>query len=427
MQADAFLKSYTIKQLQQDFMQLRNILERKHPNLYRSREELCSIFDKQYGLLRDGMTELEFYRVLAPITAALGCGHTNVYASRKLERYMQSNGKYLPMHMKVIDNKLYVIDNQAATAIPTGVEVISINGRRSSDIIHIMLECLSADGYNQSKKRYIMNHWFNALYYYFIESSEEFCIEYCRLNEETVYCANVQAIQNHTMHMTTMSIHFQKPQAKLFGSSFCQEYALLAIPSFQISFLRMGEYKEYIKNFFIQLREAKAEQLIIDLRGNWGGSPAPAVYLFSYLLKEAVPYFEEAMFFYSRWKKPIRPAEERYSGNLYILMDGASFSTTGHLLSLLRHHGIGVFLGEESGGGAISTAFGSSIVLKNTRLRAYCAKLPFRAAAAVQSKGRGIMPDYVVENSLQDYIDKRDAQLEAALRQIKGLNVNGDK
>ena len=46
-----------------------------------------------------------------------------------------------------------------------------INGKRTAEIISVLLSNLTADGYNMSKKYYIMNHWFNCLYHYYIDNS----------------------------------------------------------------------------------------------------------------------------------------------------------------------------------------------------------------------------------------------------------------
>ena len=66
----------------------------------------------------------------------------------------------------------------------------------------------------------------------------------------------------------------------------------------------------------------------------------------------------------------VEPAPNHFNGNLYILINGGSFSATGLLISLLKYNHIGQFIGEESGGSYITSAnkFQRNIELPNTKL-----------------------------------------------------------
>lgn len=215
-----------------------------------------------------------------------------------------------------------------------------------------------------------------------------------------------------------MSIYFAPTDEESYYGEVYDDYARLVIKSFQSSKVKMSDYKKYLKRFFTELKEKDISNLIIDLRGNWGGTPNPAGHLFSYLISEPAPYFEEAMFIYFSLKKPVKPAENHFTGSIYILTDGASFSTTGHLCSLLKYHNIGTFIGEESGGGAVVTDGGKNITLKNTKLRIYCARTVFKAAVSGLLEGHGVIPDYEIRFSRQDYLNGNDPQLQKAVELI---------
>ena len=68
------------EKLREDFRILRSALEEGHPGIYRytPKAELDSVFDATAARLDRPMTALEFYRVLAPVVAALKCGHTSM-------------------------------------------------------------------------------------------------------------------------------------------------------------------------------------------------------------------------------------------------------------------------------------------------------------------------------------------------------------
>jgi hypothetical protein len=418
---DAAAGTYSLSQLQEDFMQLRRVIEGKHPNLYHSEEELRKVFDEQFKLLKDGMSELEFYRVLSPILPTLGCGHTNIYVSKNYDEYLKQNGRYIPLSVKYVGEQLLVSENLSEADIPVGSEIVFINGRSIPDIIKLLYANLPADGYNLTKKQYIVNNWFNAVYYYFVENPEAFAVEYRKPGEEQLLKVIIPAVANSGMHMTTMDIHFKEIDGEVYFGEVKDNYARLVIKSFQTSRFKSGDYKKYIDSFFLELKKKETPNLIIDLRGNWGGSANLAAHLFTYLIKEPTPYFEKAMFLFGGLKKPLKPAENSYNGKVFVLADGASFSTSGHLASLIKYHGLGTFIGEESGGGAVVTDGGKSITLKNTKIRAYCATTVFKTAVEGLPEGRGVIPDLVVRPSLEDYLKGNDPQLKKTLELINGV------
>src|SRR5690606_2998770 len=127
--------------------------------------------------------------------------------------------------------------------------------------------------------------------------------------------------------------------------------------------------------------------LIVDVRGNAGGWDIQGVELFTYLMKsnEPVKYYqrqyaindkseflvysdisaedqenirlrseEDGTFSLIEEENPSLkmqfPKPNRFKGNLYMLMDEGSFSTTSEFLAVSKSNGLGVFVGEESGG-----------------------------------------------------------------------------
>lgn len=412
---------FTKEELREDFMKLRKFVEEKHPKLYIEDSELEQLFDKQYSLLNKDMGELEYYRILSPIISELRCGHTHITVSKKYEQYMRQNGRYLPLMVKLIDNKLYVLENLSSVNIEKGSEIISINGKKAEDIVRVLLENLTADGYNLTKKYYIINNWFNGIFYNYVDNSDEFKIKYRDPKELQIREATVSSIRDVRMDMTALSIYFISRSDKdtYYGEIF-DDYAVLTIKSFNIDDIK--GYKRFISDFFQKLSEKNVENLILDLRGNWGGPPTPAVFLYSYLNDNPTPFYGDAPFYYFLFKREVKPATNCFKGKIYTLIDGGSFSTTGHLISLLKHHGISTFVGEESGGGAVVTDMGRSFKLKNTGLRVYCSTGVFKAAAQVLTDGRGIIPDYRVVPTVEDYLNKRDVEMDFTKKLIKGDN-----
>lgn len=411
-------RKYGIEVLREDFNQFRKFIEEKHPKLYNKDAELSKLFDDQFGLLKDNMGEMEFYRILSPVVSALRCGHTNLMVSEGYEAYMRNRGRYLPFHIKAVGDRIYVYENLSPTNIPRGSEILSINGRAASEIVKTLLKNLTADGYNETKKYQIMNNWFNGIFYNYVDNSNEFKITYKIVGEAKSKEASVSSIRDNKMDMTAMSIYFiDRTDEEIYYGEIFDDYAVLTVKSYNINDLR--KYKQYIYSFFEKLKGKNIKNLVLDLRGNWGGAPAPAAFLYSYLNNKPAPYYSETPFLFFSYKWPVVPAVNCFEGKLYTLIDGASFSTTGHQIALIKYHNIGSFIGEESGAAGTVTDLGRFVTLKNTGLRMYCATGVFKAAVSGMGEGRGIIPDYKATYTIEDYLKGRDLEKEAALELIK--------
>jgi hypothetical protein len=110
------------------------------------------------------------------------------------------------------------------------------------------------------------------------------------------------------------------------------------------------------------------------------------------------------------------PAQRNFKGNLYTLINGACFSSTGHLCSLLKYHKIGKFIGSETGGSYVCTDGSKDIMLQFTQLRLHYSTTPFRTEVIGLEFGRGIRPDYEINRTIEDVLLHKDVEMARALR-----------
>jgi C-terminal processing protease CtpA/Prc len=199
-----------------------------------------------------------------------------------------------------------------------------------------------------------------------------------------------------------------------YSISFHDQYTLLTIPTF--NYTRPKQYKEFIRDSFHNIAEKNTDILILDLRGNYGGTPTPTVELFLHLIDEPLPFFaQDNPFYLNRWKKPLEPAANAFEGELYVLIDEACFSMNSFLLSILTHHNIGTVVGRSSSGGYMCSDASKNAALRNTGLRLRYSTQVFKTAVDGQTPGIGIEPDIHVTTSIEDYLAQHDPVLEAAL------------
>ena len=178
-------------------------------------------------------------------------------------------------------------------------------------------------------------------------------------------------------------------------------------------------FNSFLDSAFLEIKNKRINNLILDVRGNDGGDPFCAVPLFSYLEKEPVSYFAKEYGKYSDFTKPIPLAENHFTGNLYTLIDKHCGSTNGHFCALLKYHKIGKLVGEEGGATYKCNARTREIVLDNTKMLAYVPQETFIAAVEGMDKTKGVELDYFVEQTYKDFLNNTDTVLEFTLNQIK--------
>jgi len=408
--------TYPLSHLQEDFKQLQQIIESEHPKLYTNNEELDNIIKSQYKLLKDDMEEHEFYKIIAPIVAALNCGHTFLKLSDGLYQAMGMKGRFLPLIVKVIQNRVYVFKSLDSPAVPEGAEIVNINGRSVRDIISVFLNNISSDGENTSMKYFRMNKWFNEYYILFIENPKAYKITYIPMDGENKQEVILTPLVGEQYKNKVGEI-FTEPDNEYYDGSFEKDYAVLNINSFYfLDTYHTKKFWEFLNTFFKDIRENKIEHLILDLRDNIGGNPDNSAYLFRYLISKESTYYVKN--FVPRWdylKDPLEPFKNYFTGRLYILINGGSFSSTGLLCSLLKYHNIGVFIGQETGGSFACGSLYPYILLFNTQIKLHYTRDIVKTAVSGLKAGRGIMPDYVIAPTIEDYVISRDPEMEYAV------------
>ncbi|MEW8986315.1 MAG: hypothetical protein AB2401_04795, partial [Bacillus sp. (in: firmicutes)] len=142
----------------------------ENPLYFADKIKLNELFNNAYNDIEDGMTELEFYRLMNPIVAAVNCGHTNLSISKALYENRKDTAKFFPLKVTLVDNHLYVIENDPSSRIVAGDELLTINGKNSEEIISILNNNTSGDGDYESKRRYLISKHFNSKFYDFVDS-----------------------------------------------------------------------------------------------------------------------------------------------------------------------------------------------------------------------------------------------------------------
>jgi hypothetical protein len=407
---------YPLNELQGDFDQLDNLITGGHPQYFTDRQALQGALRAQRALLVDGMTTIEFFRVVAPVAAMVKCGHTRISLPPALWDSLSRRDGFLPLEIKVIDGGLFVQRNLAGGGdVPPGAVVLAIDGRPAQGIIRLMKAGLPADGDNDTYKLYAMNHQFAKLYHRLVDDAEAFTVTI----RETADGAERQVVLpalnwRRIAELTTDRLGGGSTQPRL-ACEFAGggSYAVLRVADFGY----YGDpevFRRPVDAFFTKVKQDGIGAVILDLRGNDGGDPYCSSFLANHLMDRPLVYFAPGTRHYDDLVRPLPVPANVFTGALYVLIDGWCFSSTGHLCALLKHHGVGVFIGEETGGSYACNDASSSHVLNHTGIELNLPNETFRVAVDGLTKGRGILPDIPVQPTISDLIDGRDVVMEQA-------------
>ena len=397
---------FSNEEIKSDFKEFRKILEEQHCCLYEytSKQIFDSLFDAQYNLLTKSMTPVEFFRMLTPITAKIGCGHTGVWMPGGF--WDSGINKLFPLKIRLIENNMIVEGSfENESEINRGCIIEKINGVPASDIIREMQRNYSADAMNIHFINSQIERRFSMIYARRFGFKDKFQIKYHEPNKTESKIAELNPAPVNTVRAYVFS-NFNNPPLKM--DIIKDNIAVMTIQTFGY-YDRVPYFRSFIDSCFTLIKEKGINNLILDLRGNDGGDPFCAAPLFSYLQKQPAPYFAAPYGKYAELAKPLPLPENRYTGNLYTIIDGRCFSTNGHFCSLLKYHNIGKFVGTESGATyKCNAGKNMEIELPNTKIKLLIGRSTFAAAVEGMDKTKPIMPDYYVKETLSDFLAEKD-------------------
>lgn len=459
-------------ELKNDLSILRFTFEKAHAGLYRytPKEKLDAAFDRVEARLNRPMTELDFFRILAPLIDLIHDAHTSLKPSAIILKHVSKTAKVFPLGIRYVEGRAFVEKNLSSNkSVPVASEIVSINRMPMTEITEKVLTIKSADGLNFVPKYEVanVNFWIN--YFEMVDVSEVFEIETRnpptgKLERFSIEGISAQVLQAHP---------FKAQTHDTFSLDFIKDgrVALLSIPSFGDLALA-----DRFADAFRRIKEKGVRTLIIDIRDNGCGYDELNTELLSYLVPHPFRFYKGFTFRPTDWddlkyvkhspddflntpdlkrfseverNKMVRdrklsvvldhncqsnpaagihqPKANAFSGNLYLLFNGRSGSSGGEVPALLHFLGVGTLVGEEPNAAYQGTCGGiipkltlphSGIVITFPLLAYQNAVMPGLFIA------HGAPPHFVVSETLEDAIRGRDTTLEFVLELIASRSAD---
>lgn len=416
----AQINSFNHKILQEDFRQFREILENEHCCLYEyiSKTEMDSMFDEHYQRIDSEMKPNEFFMLLAPITAKIGCMHTATWMPGRF--FITKPKMMFPLTLKLIEDKIIVNGSyNPFIEVPCGSIILEINGKPIEDIMEQLRIITSADALNPYFIDARIMSRFSMFYASIYGLPDQYEVKFLPpglLKPEK----KVLTPADHESVREIVFSHFNSPPL---GFEILEEKntAVITVNTF-IYYDKVYYFQHFMDSCFHLIKERGIDNLILDVRGNSGGDPFCSSILLSYLQKNPVPYFAEPYGRYSSLANPLPLPDDHFDGNLFFLIDGSCGSTNGHFSALLKYHRIGTFIGTPSGSTyKCNAGRNTEFRLANTQMIITIGRSTY--AAAVQDMvNTAIMPDIYVHETYSDFLENRDAFLETAFTHIETDN-----
>jgi hypothetical protein len=435
-------------------------LSKNQPGFYRytSKSSFDRIIDSTINTINKALKPIDFYRKLKPLIAKIGCLHTGIALSKPYSEYINENYSLFPLETFIDENrKVYVTKNHSDNSeIKVKSELLSINNIPILDIVTTLTNAIPSDGYNQTLKILALNHRFPFWYQSVMYLGNDYEIEIKTKTGIKTY--NLKGVGKEKFE-SIESLSSQNEEQLAFKIE--NNTGFLTVKTFASTQIKANNQKfnKFIKETFENLKEKNIKNLVVDLRYNTGGTDSNASFLASFFFDEPFRYWDRievtkntadqitgaTKLFYRKpekvdsmylWKKARQtkefdyyeiqePSKNNFNGNVYLLTNGFCMSSCADFIAILSSNNKAIVIGQETGGGYQGNTSGmmpeepiNAFMSVTIPLHKYTNYVDLK-----KNFGRGTIPDYKIYPTLEQWIAKKDLEMEYIKKHI----TNSDK
>lgn len=403
----------TTEEMVKDLIQLKRDLINVHPSTKdKTSERVEDAFLNAIRKIEQPLSLGAFSSVVSELLASLGDAHTGLIIT----------GKRLPMKVKIIDEHWYVLDGPE---MELGSEVVSIGFLPVQDIAN---QCKNLFSYENS--------------YWFLAQLESNGLSEALLSQVGAYILNGQTIVvlEKDEEQSTHYLFFDYQASHTITDAVMpnMEYYISQEDSYCYIFMPSARYDESLKislgDVFCKIGERGIKALIIDLRNNSGGDTRVIEEFLKYLEIDEYTLFEEMVVRLSKaasrqrgyWGRggvysvslkhlKNKGYANRFSGQIYVLVNYATFSTGVDFAVVLSEEGLARIIGTPTGGKP--TSYGDTLFfqLNNSGLPYTISHKKFIKMSTEHRHADALYPDHQITYTLEDVLTGRDLEMEKAL------------
>lgn len=435
------------------------ILERSmkevQTSLYRYTDSaiINSLFETASSHDKDSISYFEFTQHLAKIFSEVGCLHSGWGHTKAYKTYRNENLKFFPFKIAFINDECYVLKNYSDVhTIQPGDRIRGINNTPIKQVFDELKNYMVADGQSESFKEKAIADYFPIAYSNFISKPEFFLLD-MGYDDSITVLLHVKALSkaqiDEQKSKEQKQLNSQKKPTLQYSIDPSNQVLTYSIGSFQNEVLAHGgqNFEQFTDSVFEKITSAEIEHLIIDIRNNSGGWTANGKHLFSYFIEKETSYiksvkslkqsdysfeslivngpaYHDTMVFNKMsWMnypnlKAIPQSKNKFKGQAFILVNETSNSCSSVFASLMKEHKKATLVGREAGGShGGSNAMTVSFQLPFSGIGITLSTAKYDNAVS-NPTSKGVMPDFIIEPTIEDLLKNKDPQLDKVLSLI---------
>jgi hypothetical protein len=455
--------------LREDVALLRRVLTELHPGLHRYADAatVARRFDDLAADLRSDAPLDRVYLRLSRFLATIRCGHS--YANfwnqpDAVKPAVFGRPDKVPFTFRLVGRRMIVTgDFTPEGAIGATAEVLAIGGRRVDDLLAELVTLVKADGGNDAKRLHDLQlsgeGRFEAFDVYqplvLPPVGGRYALDLAELRTGRARSVGVAAVsrEERARRIAERRGRPAPTPDEMWSLRFLDDGAAHLVLGSFVTWQMKLDWKAFLAEAFGAMRARGNPGLVLDVRGNEGGSDEVLLELARYLVWKPVElparrslvryrrlppdlgahldtwdesfrdFGEDAAprgdgFFElrsaSRAGRRLEPGPDAYRGRIVLLVDAANSSATFTLASLLKDGGLATLVGQPTGGSRRGLNGGKIFFLRLPG-SGIEVDVPVVGTFPVEEQpDEGVRPDVLVEPSVEDVLAGRDAALAAA-------------
>lgn len=469
-------ETFSRVKMKKDFEIFKSISSKANSGVkkYRTEKQIDSIYNWANQQIEEITSYREFYNLIFTISDFEGSCHNEVSLPKKFAKNLKSeNFGYFPYPIKWIEGKWLI--NISDKEIPLGAEIVKINNVPIIEIIPQLYRFYSTDGNNLTGKRIGLMTNFSKYYRLQFGLTKTFVVSYLNPNSQQVETKNIQSVGNkeyyenfRKMHSMSVEQYYYadlKENQKYNYKQLNPSTGVLTIHTFNIGNEKTIEHKNYLRfldSTFVDIKDKKVVNLIVDIRNNGGGNDPNDLVTYSYLTnrnfqenKQAwisfkkiplikfynigVPKFirpivvgkynkefqsifpkeQNGKFYQNENSEDHRirtPNQNAFNGKIYLLISPKVASAGSLFASMIAGNENTTTIGEETMGGYYGHNGHSPLSYKLPKSKIEITFSAVNLEQDVPEKenqqyGSGIMPNYEITQTFNDFMKNEDTQL----------------
>ncbi len=458
----------SVKDQKKDFKQLIDLLE-AHPTpyLWTSEDSInrrISFIKQQLDVER---TNIEFYKLVAPLVSSLKDGHSSILMPQQYLKDKKKEHGVFPYEVYLSnDDILYALKPLGTdSSLPLGSKITKINDLAIPDILESIDPLVSYE--RKAFRNAVIQERFDS--YLTLQFGKFDSLELTYATSKDTAIVTVENMPHKEWKRAYRDLESEKNDRMMKGTPYSytkleEGLGLLNIHGFLAK--SINKYDLFLRKTFKKIKEDQIQYLIIDLRGNYGGSPIISSRLLHYITEKQFKNFAMTKFKISKWfrnyikenyeffkynyiavqipdgmmdinaalrneigsykteeailiEEP-KKKDTEFTGKVLVLTDRRSFSMASSFASTVQCFQLGHVIGEETGGTKVFSANAFPEILSNSRLTTSMSTTQIFASCYYDKKG-GVRPDFPVEPTILDIKNNSDPSMNFARLLVRKL------